>query len=517
MRRCVALLLLVCLIGAGLGMAVSPAHAQVGPLQFFEPVRGLLIDTRPVEEWTFAGHADQVVSLIVVARSGNLDPVLQLIGPDNVLVARNDDLDSLVFDAGLEAFVLPVDGTYTVRVTRYEGAEGTTSGEYELTLTPGFAQLARQDTFSEAGVDHSWVTPEGQPVLLDQGRLRLRASGSSATALALPPGDAVYDDLYLQVEARLLGTMSYAEGGVLLRRQEEGSAYQFRFNTDGQWTVLLQDESGQFTLRSWSAHPALAGTQWTLGVLARGNTLSFFANDALLGTITDNRLLTAGAVGLVAGTRSGQTDNATLLYDNLLITTRLGTTYRGLPLALTTWNEDDPGLIVAELAGSGLLQPAEWHDLFLLEKSMVSEQNDAVFELIGSAQAVYDNFILGARVGAVTAGTSNACGLVYRWEDEANLHLVFIDTAGGFGVVQSQAGELTTNAYDTSTMLNGEPGKLLLVARDNQVALYINGALVTQEVVTPGTGRVGVALLNYETARTDCFWSNIWVWPLEAE
>ncbi len=47
------------------------------------------------------------------------------------------------------------------------------------------------------------------------------------------------------------------------------------------------------------------------------------------------------------------------------------------------------------------------------------------------------------------------------------------------------------------------------------MALYVNGGLVAQETVLPGAGRVGVALLNYEDVRTDCLWSEMWVWPLQ--
>jgi hypothetical protein len=87
---------------------------------------------------------------------------------------------------------------------------------------------------------------------------------------------------------------------------------------------------------------------------------------------------------------------------------------------------------------------------------------------------------------------------------------------GGFGVVQAHDAQLTTNAYDLSPMVRpGEANNLLIVAQADHVTLYINGALVTEETVTPGAGRVGISLLNYETARTDCYWTNVWVWPLQ--
>ena len=87
---------------------------------------------------------------------------------------------------------------------------------------------------------------------------------------------------------------------------------------------------------------------------------------------------------------------------------------------------------------------------------------------------------------------------------------------GPHRAVQAQDGQLTTNVYDRGSMVDPKANKLLVVAQGDRVALYVNGALVTQETVQPGQGRVGVALLNYENVRTDCRWSDIWVWPLEA-
>jgi hypothetical protein len=58
------------------------------------------------------------------------------------------------------------------------------------------------------------------------------------------------------------------------------------------------------------------------------------------------------------------------------------------------------------------------------------------------------------------------------------------------------------------------PNRLLVIVQGDKVTLYINGTLVAQENEQMGQGRVGVALLNYEDVVTDCFYGDIWVWPL---
>lgn len=500
--------------GSAWGDSVHAQEPATGQIAFFETVSGALNDSAFAQNWTFEGHTGQVISLLAVATAGDLDPVLQVIGPTGMIIAENDDLDSLVRDAGLEAFALPMDGTYNARVLRFEGEQGTTTGTYDLTLTPGFARVTRRDTFDQP--DGAWVTPLGEPLPVAQGRLRLRADTPGEMMLATPADSTPYQNVFFQTDAALFGTPSYAAFGLVFRAQDAAlsRAYRFMVNTSGQWTVELQDDTGVFALRSWTPDPALSGDAWTLGVLARDSAFSFFANGVLLGTVSDARLSGAGAVGLVVGAREDQADLATVLFDNVAITTRLGTTYRGMPLALAAWDSADPGAIVNELAASGQVTPAPARDLFLPERSLIATDPASRFELIGSELAQYGDFILGARLSLVTVSESAACGLVFRWQDERNLDLVYTDTDGGFGVVQSRDAHLMTNVYADSPMVNPDVNKLLVVARGERVALYVNGALVTQETITPGEGRVGLALLNYADGRTDCFWSNIWVWPL---
>ena len=102
------------------------------------------------------------------------------------------------------------------------------------------------------------------------------------------------------------------------------NAYQFKVNTAGQWTVVYQDPTGTFALSTWTAHPALEGDSWTLAVLARENDFAFYANGVLLGTLTNDRLPGAGEYGLLLVNRSDQDSEVTVLFDNALVTTRLG-------------------------------------------------------------------------------------------------------------------------------------------------------------------------------------------------
>ena len=91
--------------------------------------RGGLDAANPVDRWAFVGSQGDTVHLHVDTTSGDLDPVLRLVDVNGQLLASADDGQDL--NAELIA-PLPVDGSYTVEVMRYDGLGGTTKGNYAL-------------------------------------------------------------------------------------------------------------------------------------------------------------------------------------------------------------------------------------------------------------------------------------------------------------------------------------------------------------------------------------------------
>jgi len=94
----------------------------------------------------------------------------------------------------------------------------------------------------------------------------------------LARADSLFDELVEKFESD--AARDYIQGA----DSGKVAGYQFRVNTEGRWTVLMEDETGAYVLQSWAANDALDATGWTLAVLARGDTFSFWANGALLGT-----------------------------------------------------------------------------------------------------------------------------------------------------------------------------------------------------------------------------------------
>lgn len=96
--------------------------------------RGYLDATVPFKDYPITLNAGQSVLITAEAQSGNLDTLVELYDPNGRIVASNDDRNGETLDSAL-GYTAVNGGTYTVRMTRYQGAES--SGHYLLTIVIG--------------------------------------------------------------------------------------------------------------------------------------------------------------------------------------------------------------------------------------------------------------------------------------------------------------------------------------------------------------------------------------------
>ena len=105
--------------------------AAAGALQ-----TGLLTSADPVDVFSFAASAGDVVSIDLSATSGSLDTLLQLLDSDGAVLAANDDLaDGASTNSSVSDYPVLVDGDYRIVATRYGKEVGGTEGHYEILLT----------------------------------------------------------------------------------------------------------------------------------------------------------------------------------------------------------------------------------------------------------------------------------------------------------------------------------------------------------------------------------------------
>jgi hypothetical protein len=95
-------------------------------------IEGRLQDVFPTQRWAFSGRAGQVFTITMQADpASTLDPLLRLLEVDGQVVARNDDAadPALGVNAQLVQVALPVDGTFVIEASRFDG-----EGAYSLVI-----------------------------------------------------------------------------------------------------------------------------------------------------------------------------------------------------------------------------------------------------------------------------------------------------------------------------------------------------------------------------------------------
>jgi hypothetical protein len=100
-----------------------------------QPVTGKI--TNDVYQVRYTIDAKQGTNLIITldaAPGSTLDPLVGLLDSKSNLLGVNDDAAKGLKNAKL-VITIPKDGTYTIVVTRSQEAQGTTNGDYVLTVT----------------------------------------------------------------------------------------------------------------------------------------------------------------------------------------------------------------------------------------------------------------------------------------------------------------------------------------------------------------------------------------------
>lgn len=106
------------------------------PIRFGDTLVGTLDDQVYARFYRFTGDAGARIRIDAQRASGDLDLIVVLRDADNNNLpdAINDDNDDTTTDARLD-YTLPSSGEYVIAVTRYGVRDGTTSGDFNLTLS----------------------------------------------------------------------------------------------------------------------------------------------------------------------------------------------------------------------------------------------------------------------------------------------------------------------------------------------------------------------------------------------
>jgi hypothetical protein len=113
------------------------SNGQPTTLSYGDQVGGEITNAMPELLYTFEGQTGALVTISMTTTSGDLDTYLLLMAPNGEKVTENDDTSNTNRNSRIEGFRLSTDGTYTIIATRYQRAQGTSTGTFELTLETG--------------------------------------------------------------------------------------------------------------------------------------------------------------------------------------------------------------------------------------------------------------------------------------------------------------------------------------------------------------------------------------------
>lgn len=492
----------------GLLLTAVPTLAQNPPLTFFEPVTGQ-IESGGTQLWTFSAPDGAVLSFHITAETGDLDPAFTISDTSgNQLIANDDYNYPDTSNALLEAITIPRTATYNLIVR----GVNDTSGDYILTMTPGYSQVAASENFNG---DLTWTGTEPLEVTTQDGQLNLSLTGTELTGIAVGEDSLTQDDYYAQVH--ILNVTS--EGGWMIgmtARQQGDDYYLLNINNQGQWRFSLESSGGSQVLRDWTPHPAIVAgsTDFTLGMLVNGSGYDFFYNGQFVGRVNDASLTGTGSVGLGVQTTNTLTSQVTATFDDLNVTAPF--LVDDAPIIPEQIILGTPQNIAQSLQRT-LLIPAGGDMALNVAESFVESRRPGVERVMLGRGTTYENFAIGATISwqAASAGVTG-CGLIFRAADDTHYTLAYLDQNGGYGISQRDGESFLPGLFGENAIVDGQSRHLLVIARGDQIIYYVNGHYVGTVDNPAIDGAVGNAVVNFEPISTSCQFTDTWVWRWDA-
>ncbi len=112
---------------------LPPNFVGLTRIAYGDTVAGTLTGEDYFQTYVFQGRADERLVITLDRVNGDLDPMIVLLDSQINTIAQNDDQGEANLNARLE-YTLPTDGYYAILATRYQGEQGSTTGDFVLRL-----------------------------------------------------------------------------------------------------------------------------------------------------------------------------------------------------------------------------------------------------------------------------------------------------------------------------------------------------------------------------------------------
>lgn len=456
--------------------------------------------------WTFTAPNSAVLSFVLQSNTDGFDPAMTLTDSSGNEIIRSDDYnypDSL--DPLLEIITMPRADVFSLTISGVNG----TSGDYTLTMLPGYSIAAHSDDFTAS----TWrPTSDILTAQRANDQLSLSISGAQRNGVAFDADAPAFGDFYAQAQvANVNNPSSGWVVGMALRRVGD-SYYLLSINAQGNWRFSVVQDGAEQIIRDWTPHPNIVpgAPSFTIGALANGVGFDFFYNSGYIGSTSDTTLTDPGQVGLMLGTFSTQASQSSASFDNLLVTTpTMVGDGRVVPQQITM---GDGSATVQTLKRTSLVS-ANGEMAMTIPESSVEYARPGINRVMLARGTQYTNFALGAVVTLNAAAPGPAgCGIVFRFTSDTDYTLAYFNQEGEFGVSERAGDTFSPGMFGVRPNIRGGQHHMLVIANGDTVYYYLDRNLVGSMENTAQAGEVGIAVVNFEPNSTSCSYSNLWLW-----
>ncbi|MBU0491137.1 MAG: DUF1080 domain-containing protein [Chloroflexi bacterium] len=190
----------------------------------------------------------------------------------------------------------------------------TTTPVPEATARPSTGSAAFADDFSTDRGDWNVADSTNGKRWIADGEFYIQITQANYVVWSLLR-DREYQDVEVKVDAHAVSGTG-GNYGLVFRAEDTSNFYRFEVSDAGKYKLAKLVSRSWKTVKDWTSASAISkGTATnTLKVEVRGSSITLYANDTKLVTITDSDF-GKGSVGLVVG--AGSTGDFTAAFDNL--------------------------------------------------------------------------------------------------------------------------------------------------------------------------------------------------------
>jgi len=505
--KCLIQLFVSCAIVCVLSL---PAYAQSTTLDIGVPIEAELDGTVP-HLYSWSALESTIVSIVATPLTDDLDTMLRVLDSSGTVIVENDDFNYPSDTSSIiQTFVAPRTDTFIIEVSSFNG----TSGAYEVSIQRGYDRLIISDNLVARS---NWSIGQNRvfsttPV---SDRLFVEADGISVTGTLLANHFPQHADFYYEASFSEITASSNWQVGIIFRHISPTSYYRLVVNNQGFWQLERVDGNDVLVVQSWSTHPAIVPgvPEFTLGVLTSNNLMNVVYNGQLVGTVYDNAIMEAGAVGVTSITANAFDSRVAFMLDSaqLTIPTLANNTLQFPEILigrnLTAYTDQLERQQVIPVSGEIRLTSPQ---------TIIRDVDPGVSRFDAASGIMFGEFVLGATLrSSVISEGIGGCGITFDETQDNHYTLAYVNTAGEYGVSRREGDTFADGIYGNTQMADAESHEIVVVVLQDTLYLYIDRLHVGTMPYTNLMGEIGTAVVNFDGVDTTCTIDDLWLWSLD--